>query len=150
MYSKTKTPKGFKPYGTVVIEGNRVAGPNVLIESEGRAVLMIGAGTSPKVWLYKVSREDGKGVLTPVIENSISKDELCVIESDKGSLVATYNEVPILSLSIDKDIATITNLDCRPIGLNVHSIPGGISIYGFSMVGFTVDSDSNGIMCSLN
>lgn len=150
MYSKTKTPKGFKPYGTVVIEGNPISGPKVLIESEGQAVLMIGAGASPKVWLYRVSREDGILALTSVIENSISKDELCVIESDKGSFSAKCGEVTILSVVADKDTATITALDCRPLGLNVHSIPGGISIYGCRMVGFKIDSDDNGVLCSLN
>ena len=150
MYSKTKTPKGFKPYQTVIIEGNHIKGPNVLIESEGQAVLMIGSGAIPKVWLYKVSREDGKFALTPVIDGSVSKDELCTVNAEKGKFEATYKGEVVLSLSTDKDVATITALDCRPLDLRVHLIRGGIDIYGLRMVSFTIDSDSNGVMCSLN
>lgn len=148
MYTRTKLPKGFKPYKKIMLGNSTVESPGVLIEDGGFGLLLIGSGG--KVWIYKPARAEGKITLTPVVENSVSKDELCQVEADKNSINITYNGVVILSLSLDKDVASILSLDYRPLGLTLYSVPDGYAIYGITMANFTIEGGSNQLMCCLN
>jgi hypothetical protein len=177
MYTRDKKPKGFKPYSVVNIEGNSIIdGGGVLIEAGDKIALLVGRGSTPKVWAYNLTRIDGNIVLEPVVENSISKNDEFVVSVSKGVFELTKvspvidtrlneedtfgyvhpnhgvsgGDVKILRIEEEGDnTANILALDYRPLGADVRLIPNGISVFGLNMRNFHIVSDDNAVLCSV-
>lgn len=177
MYSRDKKPKGFKSYKVVDIDGSTITdGGGILIEVSNQVALLVGKGSIPKVWAYKIAHIDGVLKLTPVVENSVSKDPSFAVKAEKGIFELVHVD-PLLAEEVrvddvigyihpnhgtsggdvavlrvvekDDNTLSITALDYRPLGGDIRLIGGGVSIFGTIMRHFHIESENNAVLCSI-
>ena len=132
-----KTPKDFVPYRRLLLCSNDLALVQVPIVAGGTAVLLIGVGPSPRVWL-SAPTEQGSITWKRVVADSHSDCRIISILRNErlGSTTIFVEQQIVLDVRTDaEEIAHVDQLDLRPLGLDVHGDSGGLFVGTQRLVG---------------
>ena len=139
MITRTNLPKSFEAYDSITICSNTLLGGGHVVAVGEVLPLVIGKGSKPQIWLQAMSRPEKKEFIS-IIESSVSKHPAVEVIEENGSIVVTIQSSKVLVISAQENSAAITELDLRPIGLNLHGnqsglIAGGSTLSGNTMAG---------------
>lgn len=114
-------PRDFTPYGELTVCGNRLSNAQMLLEVNGHAPLLVGAGKKPRLWLSVRTTKDGTEWAPVVRDSQTVHPKIRVTEEADGSLVvfAAGKKVVVVRAS-DETHAEVLELDLRPLGFDVH------------------------------
>lgn len=121
MTKAEELPRDFKPYGELTVCGNRLNNAQMLLEVNGHAPLLVGAGKRPRLWLSVLTTKDGTEWASVVRDSQALHPKIQVTEEADGSLVvfAVGKKVLVVRPS-DETRAEVPELDLRPLGFDVH------------------------------
>ena len=117
----TDLPKEYFPFEELEICSNQFINGKVLIEVHNNAVLLIGKGPQPVVWLSGLISKEGKQFQEIVNRNlSLNKSVDIVISEKNNSTIIKVGDLTILEAAkASESKAIVPKMDLRPIGLNI-------------------------------
>ncbi|EAP80271.1 hypothetical protein [Sulfitobacter sp. NAS-14.1] len=132
MITKTNLPSSYTPYQKLVFCSNVLEGGGNLIEVSGTIPILVGRGDPPLVWLS--AKQDAK--IVTVVEASRAKFSSVTAASIFGGTVVMSKGVVLLSArQISEEEAEVTEIDLRPLGLNVYGNKSGLHVGGMEFTG---------------
>lgn len=120
----------------LTICSNKIIGGGQLIEIQEYVPLIIGAGETPKIWL-RMKFQDKE--ITLINDNRIFNSSITIEENkaEKSTSVKAKDSLIIYSKMLDSKKCIITNLDLRPIGLDIVGNSKELRIAGTTLAGNT-------------
>jgi len=113
-------PESFSPYEKITICSNTITGGGNLVAVGELLPLLIGKGETPQIWLMALADAE-KNQFIPIVEKSISKHHAVKVYEENGVINVSVGGNNVLSVRrISDDEAIVTELDLRPLGLNIH------------------------------
>jgi hypothetical protein len=113
-------PKDYKPFPKLIICGNTLINVQIPFEIDGETPLLIGDNGAPKIWLSAPASPPAKMWHQIVRTNRSLHEAVKVIGAGTQEISVTVSNRTILNLSKRPDgISEVTELDLRPIGLNI-------------------------------
>jgi len=133
MISTDNIPEGFKPYPELTFCSNRILGGGHIFAMGKILPLLIGAGSTPRVWLQAVaSPEDKQFVL--IVSDSIAVHPAVKIAMNKGTLTIKLHDRIILEIESSNEQSAIVHIvDFRPLGLNIYGDPNALNLGGMHL-----------------
>lgn len=125
MITVDNTPKNYKPYSHLTICTNKISNYTNLFVINDNIPLLIGCGDKPMIWIQGAVKN--KSAL--FIDSTISKSNQIKITEEDGVITIifsfkknyqTSNVILLKIKQIKEDEATVSQLDLRPIGLNIY------------------------------
>lgn len=141
MITLNSKPNGYKPFEILTICSNTIKGGGNLVSIGDVLPLLIGKGDKPQIWLLALANSKNNEFVT-VVERSISKHPAVKVYEENGLLNVMISGDIVLSVRQDsEDKVTVTSLDLRPLGLNMHGNEDSLNVGGGS---FSRNSMSGG------
>lgn len=113
-------PESFSPYEKITICSNTFTGGGNLVAVGELLPLLIGKGETPQIWLMALADAE-KNRFIPIVEKSISKHHAVKVYEESGVINVSVGGNNVLSVRrVSDDEAIVTELDLRPLGLNIH------------------------------
>jgi hypothetical protein len=135
MITRENLPSSYVPYKTLVICSNSMLGGGHIVSVGDVLPLVIGKGEKPQIWLQAISNPETKNFV-PIIEASISKHPSVEILEKNGNIEVTVQHNKILVVRAESaDKAVVSQLDLRPIGLNLVGNANSLTVDGSSFSG---------------
>ena len=126
-------PLEYKPLQTLTICSNVLSGGGVPFEMRGVVPLLIGKGTAgPVVWLSVPKDAQGSEWLDIVVANKATFNRLDLLTAS-NTVSVLFQGGPLLSVIGSDDAAEVTELDLRPVGLNIHGSRNGLMVGNINM-----------------
>lgn len=130
MITMNSKPNGYQPYKTLTICSNTIKGGGNLVSIGEVLPLLIGKGDKPQIWLLALANSEKNEFIT-VVERSISKHPIVKVYEENKQLNVMLSGDIILSVRQDnEDKATVTKLDLRPLGINIHGNEKSLNVGG--------------------
>lgn len=128
MNDRKEIPEDFVPYPLLDVLGNKFVNGLVPVATSTSAVLLIGKGNTPSVWLSAPNQSDPK-MRTYVVEANKSRSPDIEVHVQRNETVVSFHgTVMVRAQQIAPDSAVIKDLDLRPVGLNVYKEGDAIRI----------------------
>ena len=125
----TELPQQFKPFQELIVCSNKFIDGTVIIEAHKTPALLVGQGKYPSVWLLALMTDERKGWAYIVKDNDASLDSVIVAHPDDATTVIFVNKSMVLVARKESDQkAEITQVDLRPIGLNIYGNREGLNV----------------------
>jgi hypothetical protein len=117
-------PPEYAPFNAVEICGNRFLNGKALFTIDDSVPLLIGNGTTPRVWLYIPISPSGNDWRQLVRDNrSLHPKVSTTIEKGKVSIRAE-GKLVLEGTKADENTLQILSIDLRPFGMNIYSEKG--------------------------
>lgn len=122
-------PSDYVPYETLTVCSNAIKGGGNLVAVGKNLPLLIGKGRdTPQVWLLALSNAQSNEFVA-LVEKNISKHAVVKVYKEKGVLNVMISGQIILSVRKDSAVsATVTKLDFRSLGLNMHGDENSLNV----------------------
>jgi hypothetical protein len=128
-------PKEYLPFAVLEICSNQFVNGMVPIEVHKNAILLIGRGQEPLIWLCGPVSKEGKQFQEIVEKNKSLNRSVDVIVSEMKTVVKS-GEITILEVTKEsEEKAIISKLDLRPVGLSIYGDTSGLTIGTNNFVG---------------
>ncbi|GAB3215649.1 hypothetical protein [Pseudaeromonas pectinilytica] len=135
MITRNNLPSSYIPYNTLVICSNTMLGGGHIVAVGEVLPLVIGKGEKPQIWLQAISNPQTNEFVS-IIEASVSKHPAVEILEQNGSIEVTIQKNKILIVRAEsQDKAVVSQLDLRPIGLNLVGTTASLSVGGTTFSG---------------
>jgi hypothetical protein len=140
MITLNSKPREYIPFETLTVCSNTVKGGGNLVAVGDTLPLLVGKGDIPQIWLLALADAKTNSFI-PIVEKSVSKHPAVKVYEERGVLNVMISGEIVLSVRRDSESsASVTKLDFRPLGLNMHGNEkslqvGGGSFSGNSMAG---------------
>ena len=135
MITRNNLPSSYIPYSTLVICSNTMLGGGHIVAVGEVLPLVIGKGEKPQIWLQAISNPKNNEFVS-IIEASVSKHPAVEILEQNGSIEVTIQNNKILIVRAEsQDKAVVSQLDLRPIGLNLVGTTASLSVGGTTLSG---------------
>lgn len=119
MITRNNLPNSYEPYDSLIICSNTLLGGGHAVAVGDILPLVIGRGIKPQIWLQAMSNPQKKDFIS-IVEASVSKHSAVeVIEEDGAIVVKIQGSKVLVVTATSEKSATISQLDLRPIGLNL-------------------------------
>jgi hypothetical protein len=100
--------------------------------------LVIGKGEKPQIWLKAISNPKSKEFVS-IIEASVSRHPAVEVLEENGSVVVTIQGNKVLVVRQESENkAVVSQLDLRPVGLNLVGNEGSLTAGGSTFSGNTM------------
>jgi hypothetical protein len=120
MITKESIPTGFRAYQSITICSNEVIGGGHLFSMGDVLPLLIGVGPKPMIWLQAVAVPNSKEFIT-IVDASVATHPAVRVSEGGGKVTVVIGGKTVLAVeALSDQKAIISELDLRPIGLNVH------------------------------
>jgi len=128
--TKNNLPKNYEPYESLLICSNTLQGGGHIVAVGETLPLVIGKGTKPQIWLQAMNNPEQKEFVS-IIESSVSKHAAVEIIEENGAIVVTIQGSKVLVVrSPSENSAIVSQLDLRPIGLNLFGNESSLTVGG--------------------
>lgn len=117
----TELPKEYLPFEEIEICSNRFINGKILIEVHNHAIILIGKGPQPVIWLSGLISKEGKQLQEIVNKNcSLNKSVDVIISEKNNSTIVKVGDLILLEAAkASESKAIVPKMDLRPIGLNI-------------------------------
>lgn len=133
MITKNSLPENYQPYDSLTVCSNTLLGGGHIMAVGEVLPIVIGKGTKPQVWLQAMSSPDSKEFVS-IIESSISNHPAVEVIEQEGAIVVNIQGSKVLVVKADTDTsAIVTQLDLRPIGLNLFGNESALTAGGTTL-----------------
>lgn len=114
-------PKEYSPFDKLEICSNLFKG-TIPIKAYEHAVVLIGRGAQPLIWLSGLVTKKGKEFKELVKKNhSLNEAVKVIISTKNNSIVVKVANIVILEVTkVSEEKAIMSKIDLRPIGLNIY------------------------------
>jgi hypothetical protein len=121
MNGDIRLPKNYKPARKLTLCGNTLIDVNIPFEVDGGIPLLIGTNGEPQIWLNARPSSHGKP-WPPIIRQNRSMHKAAEIRGvGTDNIIINVQGTKVLTLEKhEPDTLKITELDLRPIGLNIY------------------------------
>jgi hypothetical protein len=140
MITKESIPTGYKAYQSITICSNEIVGGGHLFVMGNVLPLLIGVGPKPTIWLQAVAAPNSKEFIT-IVDASIATHPAVRVSEEGSKVTVVIGDKTVLAVeALSEQKAIVSELDLRPIGLNVHGnasmlYVGGMQISHSTFVG---------------
>lgn len=130
-------PKDYLPFKELEVCGNWFLDGMVPIEVQKNAILLIGRGQEPLIWLCGPVSKKGKQFQEIVEKNKSLNRAVDVIVSGRNrSTIVKTGEITIIEVTkVSEEKAIISKIDLRPVGLSIYGDTSGLTIGMNNFVG---------------
>jgi hypothetical protein len=130
MITQNNLPAGYQPYESLDICSNTMLGGGHVVSVGDVLPLVIGKGAKPQIWLQAMSNPQKKEFVS-IIEASVSKHPAVEVIEENGFIVVRIQNSKVLVVRSDSpDSAMVSELDLRPIGLNLVGNRSSLTVGG--------------------
>lgn len=120
MITTQNMPKGYKAYQSITICNNEIVGGGNIFAMGDVLPLLIGVGPKPTIWLQAIAAPNSKQFVT-IVDASITKHPAVRISEEGRTVTVVVGGKTVLAVeALSEERAIVSELDLRPIGLNVH------------------------------
>lgn len=133
MITTENLPIQYRPYQIISFCSNQIIGGGHIFAMGKDLPLLIGEGRKPRIWLQAVSTPDSRELIT-VVSNSRSTHPAVSVKVDGKRVIVTVQGRTVISAEpMGANGAVVTELDLRPVGLNVFGNQSGLSLGGMHL-----------------
>lgn len=133
MITTKNLPTNYQPYQSINFCSNSILGGGYIFAMGEVLPLLIGIGTPPRIWLQAVSTP-GSQEFTTIVNDSNSMHPAVSVRAEGEKVVILVQGRTILRAeSTGKQSVTVSEIDFRPIGLNVFGNSSSLSIGGMQL-----------------
>jgi len=133
MITRNNLPANYQPYNSLTICSNTLLGGGHIVAVGETLPIVIGRGTKPQIWLQAMSAPNSKKFVS-IIESSVSNHPAVEVIEEEGAIVVTIQGIKVLVVKADSDqAATVSQLDLRPIGLNLFGNQSSLTAGGSTL-----------------
>ncbi|UDM18427.1 hypothetical protein [Vogesella sp. XCS3] len=133
MITTENLPVDYKPYDYLNFCSNVINGGGHIFAVGKTLPLLIGVGPAPRVWLQAVAAPGSKEFV-PIVADSISTHPAVSVETMGSKIVVSVHGKIVLKAETKGDLkASVSEIDFRPLGLNVIGSPMGLSLGGMQL-----------------
>ncbi len=126
----SKFPDGYMPLKKLTVCSNTITGGGNLLSVSGEFPLLIGKGSTPKVWLSAVGNAETNKFVT-IVESSVSMHSAVKVIKENNLVVVSLSGKQILKAKATSiDVVVVDQLDFRPLGLNIHGNNNALTVGG--------------------
>lgn len=115
-------PLGYERFRVLNLCSNRLENVQFPILIHGDiAPLLIGKGSAPRVWLSSGLIKGDQQMFFQVVVDNFARSPQVRVESTAGNTVVYHGNTVVCRVrETGPDEASVTSLDLRPAGLNIH------------------------------
>lgn len=133
MITKNSLPDGYVPYKRITVCSNELVGGGHIFAVGDVLPLLIGVGPKPLIWLQAVASPNSKEFVT-IVDASISTHPAVRVSESGRRVTVTVGGAPVLAVeAISSESAVVSELDLRPIGLNVYGSSSKLHVGGMQI-----------------
>ncbi|WP_303846879.1 hypothetical protein [Aeromonas sobria] len=133
MITTESIPTGYTPYQNLSFCSNSILGGGHIFAMGKVLPLLIGMGPSPRVWLQAVAAPQSKEFVTIVSDSKSTHPAVHVSSAGHKVIVSVHGREVLTVESRGDGQAVVSNIDFRPLGLNVHGNSAGLSLGGMQL-----------------
>lgn len=135
MITLNSKPSDYTPFETLTVCSNTVKGGGNLVAVGDTLPLLVGKGDIPQIWLLALADAKTNNFIA-IVEKSVSKHPAVKVYEESGVLNIMISGEIVLSVRKDSESsASVTSLDFRPLGLNMHGNEKSLNVGGGSFSG---------------
>jgi len=135
MITINSKPNDYTPFEILTVCSNTVKGGGNLVAVGDTLPLLVGKGNIPQIWLLALADTKTNSFI-PIVEKSISKHSAVKVYEESGVLNIMISGEIVLSVRKDSESSvSITTLDFRPLGLNMHGNETSLNVGGGTFSG---------------
>lgn len=139
MITTENIPAGYTPYQSITICSNKIIGGGHIFAIGKILPLLIGVGPKPTIWLQAIDAPNSKNFVTIVDASIATHSAVRVSESGNKIKVVVAGKTVLAVEAISPKNALVTELDLRPLGLNVHGNSSMLFVGGMQISRSTFD-----------
>ena len=133
MITTENLPTNYLPYPSLSFCSNEISGGGHIFAMGKVLPLLIGVGPSPRIWLQAVADSGGKQFVT-IVSDSKATHPAVAVSDDGSKVVVSVRGKTILTVEAeDNQRAVVSEVDFRPIGLNVSGSSTNLSLGGMQL-----------------
>lgn len=133
MITAENLPKDYIPYQDLKFCSNTILGGGHIFAMGKVVPLLIGVGPAPRVWLQAVGAPGSKDFVT-VVADSVSIHPAVSIAVKESRVVVSIAGKSILTVeAIGEQSAVVSEVDFRPLGLNIFGSSDALSLGGMQL-----------------
>jgi hypothetical protein len=133
MITTENLPASYKPYQSINFCSNNIIGGGHIFAMGKVLPLLIGVGAKPRIWLQAVSTPGRQEFITVVNDSKSTHPAVSIRTEGKKVIVSVQGRTVLSAESTGEQSVTISELDFRPIGLNVFGNSSSLSLGGMQM-----------------
>lgn len=146
MITRNNLPKNYEPYESLIICSNTLQGGGHIVAIGDTLPLVIGKGTKPQIWLQAMNSPNSKEFIS-IIDSSVSKHPAVEVIEENGSIVVKIQGSKVLVVNASSEnSAVVSQLDLRPIGLNLFGNESNLNAGGSNLSHNTMVSGPDGVL----
>jgi len=133
MITTKNLPEHFRPYQSLSFCSNNISGGGHIFAMGQILPLLIGVGPTPRIWLQAVAAPGSKSFVT-VVADSKATHPAVNVEVDGGKVVVSVQGIAVLTVEAkDDQRAIVSEVDFRPLGLNVFGSSSSLNLGGMQL-----------------
>lgn len=133
----TELPNEYLPFDELEICSNRFIKGIVPIEVHKHAIILVGRGEQPLIWISGLVSKEGKEYQQVVEKNnSLSKAVDVGISAENNSTTVKVGDIIIVQAKkTSEEKAVVSKMDLRPLGLNIYGDAGELCVGESKFIG---------------
>lgn len=133
----SKLPKEYIAFEELEICSNQFINGKVPIEVHKNAILLIGRGKQPLIWLSGLVAKEGKKFQEIVDKNhSLNKSVDVKVSPENNSTVVKVGDITIVEATkVLEQKAIVLKMDLRPVGLDIYGDANGLCVATNKLIG---------------
>ena len=133
MITTENLPTNYRPYQSLSFCSNNISGGGHIFAMGKVLPLLIGVGPSPRVWLQAVAAPGGKEFVTIVADSKATHPAVDVADDGSKVVVSVRGKTVLTVEAKDDQRAVVSEVDFRPLGLNVFGSSVSLSLGGMQL-----------------
>jgi hypothetical protein len=133
MITTENLPTNYKPYQSLSFCSNNIFGGGHIFAMGNVLPLLVGIGTLPRIWLQAVAAPGSKDFVTIVADSRATHPAVDVTAVGGKVVVSVRGRTVLAAEANDEQRAVVSEIDFRPLGLNVFGNSAGLSLGGMQL-----------------
>lgn len=133
MITTGNIPTNYKPYQNVNFCSNNIIGGGHIFAMGNVLPLLIGMGALPRIWLQAVSAPGSKEFVTIVADSKPTHPAVNVAIYEGKIIISVQGRTVLVAEAREEQFAVVSEVDFRPLGLNVFGNSSNLSLGGMQL-----------------
>jgi hypothetical protein len=133
MITTENLPSGYTPYQDLSFCSNSILGGGHIFAMGKVLPLLIGIGPLPRVWLQAVAAPGSKEFVTIVADSKATHPAVSVSAVGNKVVVSVRGTAVLTAEAKGERQAIVSEVDFRPLGLNVYGNSNALSLGGMQL-----------------